>query len=113
VESGRAVAFVFDDILLSTLVASSKDPAQFAISAEALSVEPYGIMLRKDDAPFKTLVDATMTRLYTSGQAARIYAKWFEQPIPPRNVRLDVPMSPQLKKVMIRPTDSGDPRDYE
>jgi glutamate/aspartate transport system substrate-binding protein len=113
VESGRAAAFVMDDILLYGLVANSKNPKQFAISHEALSVEPYGIMVRKDDVEFKKVVDAAMTKIYKSGEGAKIYAKWFTKPIPPRNINLNIPMSPQLKKVMANPTDSGDPKDYQ
>jgi len=113
VESGRAAAFVMDDILLFGLVANSKNPKQFAISKDALSVEPYGIMLRKDDAEFKKVVDAAMSKIYKSGEAAKLYAKWFQHPIPPRNINLNVPMSAQLKKVMSHPTDSGDPSDYK
>jgi glutamate/aspartate transport system substrate-binding protein len=113
VESGRAAAFVMDDILLFGLVANSKNPKQFAISHEPLSIEPYGIMLRKDDAAFKKVVDAAMTKLYKSGEAAKIYTKWFQRPIPPRKINLNVPMSPQLKRVMANPTDSGDPNDYK
>jgi glutamate/aspartate transport system substrate-binding protein len=102
-----------DDILLYGLVANSKNPKQFAISSEALSIEPYGIMLRKDDTEFKKVVDAAMTKIYKSGEGAKIYAKWFTKPIPPRNINLNIPMSPQLKKVMANPTDSGDPNDYK
>jgi glutamate/aspartate transport system substrate-binding protein len=113
VESGRAAAFVMDDILLYGLVANSKNPKQFVISKEALSVEPYGIMLRRDDPEFKKVVDAAMTKIYKSGEGAKLYAKWFQKPIPPRGINLNVPMSPQLKKVMAHPTDSGDPADYK
>jgi glutamate/aspartate transport system substrate-binding protein len=113
VESGRAAAFVMDDILLYGLVANSKNPKQFAISQEALSVEPYGIMLRKGDSEFKKVVDDAMIKIYKSGEGAKIYAKWFLRPIPPRNINLNVPMSSQLKKVMAHPTDSGDPKDYQ
>ena len=113
VESGRAAAFVMDDILLYGLVANSKNPKQFAISTEALSVEPYGIMLRKGDSEFKKVVDDAMIKIYKSGEGTKIYNKWFLHPIPPRNINLNVPMSPQLKKVMAHPTDSGDPKDYQ
>jgi glutamate/aspartate transport system substrate-binding protein len=113
VESGRAAAFVMDDILLFGLVANSKNPKDFAISQEALSVEPYGIMLRKDDAAFKKVVDAAMVKHYKSPEAAKLYARWFQQPIPPRRINLNVPMSAQLKKVMASPTSSGDPKDYQ
>jgi glutamate/aspartate transport system substrate-binding protein len=113
VESGRAAAFVMDDILLYGLVANSKKPKDFAISKDALSVEPYGIMVRKDDVAFKKVVDAAMTKIYKSGEGAKIYAKWFTKPIPPRNINLNVPMSAALKKVMASPTDSPDPAVYK
>ena len=113
VESGRAAAFVMDDILLFGLVANSKNPKQFEISKEALSVEPYGIMVRKDDAAFKKVVDAALTKVYKSGEGAKLYAKWFQKPIPPRHINLNVPMSASLKKVMANPTDSPDPAAYK
>ena len=113
VETGRAVAFVMDDILLYSLVAQSRSPKDYVISAEALSVEPYGIMLRKDDKEFKKLADETLTRVYKSGEVNKIYDKWFQKPIPPRNINLNVPMSAQLKKVVANPTSSGDPNDYK
>lgn len=113
VETGRAAAFVMDDILLVGLVATSKSPKNFAISQDALSVEPYGIMLRKDDEAFKKVVDAAMTQIYKSGQINAIYQKWFQKPIPPKNINLNLPMSPQLKKVIANPTSSGDPNDYK
>ena len=105
VETGRAVAFVMDDILLYSLVASSKAPKDYAISADALSVEPYGIMLRKDDAAFKKVVDGAMTAIYKSGEINKIYDKWFMKPIPPKNINLNVPMSAAFKKVVANPTD--------
>ena len=113
VETGRAVAFVMDDILLYSLVAQSRSPKDYVISAEALSVEPYGIMLRKDDPEFKKVVDGAMTNVYKSGEINKIYDKWFQKPIPPRGLNLNVPMSEQFKKVIAKPTDSGDPNDYK
>jgi len=113
VETGRAVAFVMDDILLYSLAAQSRSPKDYEISPDALSVEPYGIMLRKDDTEFKKVVDAAMTHIYKSGEINKIYAKWFEHPIPPKNINLNIPMSPQFKKVVANPTSSGDPNDYK
>ena len=112
VETGRAVAFVMDDILLYSLVAGSKSPQSYEISADALSVEPYGIMLRRDDAPFKKVVDETMMTTYRSGAINPIYDKWFLKPIPPKGINLDVPMGAAFKKVIASPTDSGDPAGY-
>jgi glutamate/aspartate transport system substrate-binding protein len=113
VETGRAVAFVMDDILLYSLAAQSRNPKDYAISTVALSVEPYGIMLRRDDPAFKKVVDNAMVQTYKSGAINGIYDKWFQKPVPPRNINLNVPMSEQFKKVIKNPTDSGDPKDYQ
>jgi glutamate/aspartate transport system substrate-binding protein len=113
VETGRAVAFVMDDILLAGLAAQSRSPNDYEISSVALSVEPYGIMVRKDDKAFKDVADKALSQVYKSGEINAIYAKWFQKPVPPKNVNLNLPMSPALKKVMANPTSSGDPKAYE
>ncbi len=113
VDTGRAVAFVMDDILLFSLVATSRNPADWTISDDALSVEPYGIMLRKDDTAFKKAVDNAMINLYKSGEVNKIYEKWFLTPVPPKGINLNVPMSAPFKKVVANPTDSGDPAAYQ
>ena len=113
VETGRAVAFVMDDILLYSLAAQSRSPGDYAISPEALSVEPYGIMLRRDDVAFKKVVDNAMIQTYKSGAIDAIYGKWFLKPIPPKGLNLNVPMSEPFKKVIANPTDSGDPAAYK
>jgi glutamate/aspartate transport system substrate-binding protein len=112
VETGRAVAFFMDDILLYSLVASSRNPGDWIIGNEAYTVEPYGIMMRRDDAAFKKVVDGAINNLYKSGEINKIYDKWFLKPIPPKGVNLNLPMSAQFKKVVAKPTDSGDPKDY-
>lgn len=113
VETGRAVAFVMDDIILAGLAAQSRTPADYEISSVALSVEPYGIMLRKDDKAFKAVVDKAMTDIYKSGQINAIYSKWFEKPVPPKGVNMNLPMTAAFKKVVANPTSSGDPKVYE
>jgi glutamate/aspartate transport system substrate-binding protein len=113
VETGRAAAFVMDDILLYSLVATSKAPGDYAISADALSVEPYGIMVRRDDVAFKKVVDAAMVNTYKSGAINGIYNKWFLSPVPPKGINLNVPMGAAFKKVVANPTDSGDPAAYK
>ena len=113
VETGRAAAFVMDDILLYSLQASSRNPKEFVISKQQLSLQPYGMMMRKNDPEFKKLVDDTIAHVYKSGEINKIYAKWFEKPIPPKGIDLKVPMSAELKKVIAHPTDSGDPKAYE
>jgi len=113
VETGRAVAFFMDDILLYSLVANSRNPNEWVISADALTVEPYGIMLRRDDPDFKKVVDGAVRNLYKTGQINAIYEKWFLKPVPPKGVNLNVPMGTVFKKVIENPTDSGDPKDYQ
>jgi glutamate/aspartate transport system substrate-binding protein len=114
VETDRAVAFVMDDILLASLVAGSKEPGAYVISTDAFSKpEPYGIMLRKDDPAFKKVVDAATAQVYTSGEGAKIYDKWFMQKIPPKGLNLNVPMGPELKQEFAKPSDSPDPDSYK
>jgi glutamate/aspartate transport system substrate-binding protein len=113
VETGRAVAFVMDDILLAGLVANSRNPGEYELSKEFLSLEPYGIMLRKDDAAFQKIADDATADLYKSGRINAIYDKWFQKPIPPKGVNLGIPMSEQLKKIFANPTHTGDPKAYE
>ncbi|MGK6309200.1 transporter substrate-binding domain-containing protein [Variovorax sp. DT-64] len=105
VESGRAVAFAMDDILLYGLMANAKNPAEFEVVGEALQVEPYACMLAKDDTAFKKLVDDTFIGLMKSGEFEKLYNKWFLQPIPPKNVPLNLPMSPQLRENIKSPSD--------
>ena len=114
VETGRAVAFVMDDILLASLAASSANPGQWQISTEAMSLpEPYGIMLRKDDPAFKKVVDAAMVNIYKSGEINKIYAKWFTSPIPPKGINLNMPMTAVFKNLTANPIDSADPAAYK
>lgn len=113
VETDRAVAFVMDDILLASLAAGSKDPDAYVISKDAFSKpEPYGIMLRKDDLPFKKVVDAATAELYKSPDGAKLYDKWFMQKIPPKGLNLNVPMGPEQKKAFAQPSDSPEPDAY-
>ncbi|MEY3296551.1 MAG: hypothetical protein RLZZ451_2599 [Pseudomonadota bacterium] len=97
VGSGRADAFAMDDILLYGLAASAANPAEWAVVGEAIQVEPYAIMLRKDDPTFKALVDGVLARLMDSGEFERLYTRWFQQPIPPKGVNLNAPMPRELR----------------
>jgi glutamate/aspartate transport system substrate-binding protein len=113
VETGRAAAFVQDDVILAGLIAISKDPKAYVISDDAFSKpEPYGIMLRKDDVAFKAIADAATAALYRSPEGAALYAKWFTQAIPPKGINLNIPMSPALKRAFENPKDSPDPAAY-
>jgi glutamate/aspartate transport system substrate-binding protein len=96
-ESGRADAFVMDGQILAGNIATAKNPADYKIVGEVLNVEPIAIMLRKDDTAFKKLADDTVRDLAKSGELAKIYDKWFVQPIPPKNTRVGLPASDATK----------------
>jgi glutamate/aspartate transport system substrate-binding protein len=113
VETDRAAAFVMDDVLLAGFVAGAKSPAAYAISEDAFSKpEPYAAMLRRDDAPFKALVDKATAALYESPEMVTIYNKWFTQPVPPRGLNFNLAVSPELKQAFKQPSDSPDPSHY-
>jgi glutamate/aspartate transport system substrate-binding protein len=96
-ESGRAEAFVMDGQILAGNIATAKNPADFKIVGEVLSVEPIAIMMRKDDPAFKKLADDTIREMQKSGDLAKVYDKWFVQPIPPKNTRVGLPASETTK----------------
>jgi len=105
VETGRAVAFGMDDILLYGLRASALNPSELAVVGEPIQVEPYAIMLRKDDPAFKKLVDDTIVGMMKSGEFEQLYKKWFQSPIPPKGINLQVPMSKELADNIKNPSD--------
>jgi ABC-type amino acid transport substrate-binding protein len=100
VQSGRAEAFGMDDILLYGLKASAANPAELAVVGDPIQVEPYAIMLRKDDPAFKKLVDDTLASMMKSGEFEALYKKWFQSPIPPKGINLSAPMSKELRDNM-------------
>ena len=104
-ESGRADAFVMDGQILAGNIAKSKNPADVRIVGEVLSVEPIACMLRKDDAPFKKAVDDSIKGMIKSGELAKLYDKWFMQPIPPSNTKVGLPLSEATKAAWANPND--------
>jgi glutamate/aspartate transport system substrate-binding protein len=97
VADGRAVAFPMDDVLLYGLISKASKPDEFAVVGRYLSVEPYAIMLRKDEPAFERLVDRTLNEMFQSGEVRRIYARWFS------TKDLTVPMSQYLKEAFVIP----------
>ncbi|BAP41206.1 glutamate/aspartate ABC transporter substrate-binding protein [Pseudomonas sp. 21LCFQ02] len=108
-ESGRAVAFMMDDALLAGEMAKAKKPTDWEVTGTAQSYEIYGCMVRKGDEAFKKAVDDAIVALYKSGEINKIYAKWFESPIPPKGLNLNFPMSDELKKLIAEPNDKPAP----
>ena len=104
-ESGRADAFVMDGQILAGLISKSKNPADFKIVGEVLSVEPIAIMYRKDDPAFKKAVDDSVRNMMKSGEIAKLYDKWFMQPIPPANTKVGLALSEATKAAWANPND--------
>jgi len=104
-ESGRADAFVMDGQILAGLISKSKNPNDYAIVGEVLSVEPIAIMYRKDDPAFKKAVDDSVRNMAKSGDVAKLYDKWFMQPIPPSNTKVGLPASDLTKAAWANPND--------
>jgi len=104
-ESGRADAFVMDGQILAGLVSKAKNPADYKILGEVLSVEPISCMMRKDDPAFKKAVDDSIKAMVKSGELAKMYDKWFMQPIPPANTKVGLPLSDATKNAWNNPND--------
>ena len=105
VETGRAGAWMEDDILIAGFRANAKNPTDFKLLDKSYPSDPYALMLRKDDNQFKTLVDETLAKLMHSGEFERLYAQWFESPIPPRAINIQLPLSDALKRTIKEPND--------
>jgi glutamate/aspartate transport system substrate-binding protein len=106
-ETGRAVAFMMDDALLYGEMAKARKPGDWIVTGTAQSKEAYGCMVRKDDPGFKKVVDAALTKALTSGDAEKIYSKWFLNPIPPKGLNLNMPLSDEMKAAFKAPNDKA------
>ncbi|MBB1604501.1 amino acid ABC transporter substrate-binding protein [Variovorax sp. UMC13] len=107
VESGRAQAFVLDDILLAGQIANARNPKDFVITGESLRTENQALMLRKDDPEFKALVDRVVGGMMKSGEMEKLYNKWFTSPIPPKNININYPLNAETKEAFANPSSKG------
>ena len=105
VETGRARAWMEDDVLLAGFRANAKSPADFKLLDKSYPSDPYALMIRKDDPQFKALVDEALAQLMRSGEFEKLYTQWFERPIPPKGVNMDLPMSDALRHDIKEPND--------
>jgi glutamate/aspartate transport system substrate-binding protein len=103
VKSGRAAAFATDDVSLSNLIANASDPNAYEIFGPVLVSEHYAIMMRKDDSGLKKLVNRALIQIMSSGEASRLYTRWFMNPIPPSGINLNLPMSAELSRIFANP----------
>lgn len=106
-ETGRAVAFMMDDALLYGELAKAKKPGDWVVTGTPQSREAYGCVLRRDDAPFKKVVDDAIAGVMKSGEAEKIYAKWFMNPVPPKGLNLNFPLSDDMKALYKNPSDKA------
>ena len=106
-QSGRVVAFMLDDALLAGERAKARKPEDWVIVGTPQSKEAYGMMIPKGDNDFKKLVDETIAQAETSGEAAKLYQKWFQSPIPPKGLNLDLPLSDEMKELFKNPNDKA------
>jgi ABC-type amino acid transport substrate-binding protein len=106
-ETGRAVAYMMDDVLLAGTRSLSAKPSEYVLVGTPQSSEAYGFMLRKDDPDFKKLVDDTMREVMKGPEIKTMYAKWFTKPVPPKNINFDFPMSDALQKLYANPNDTA------
>lgn len=112
-ENRQADAYVATETTLASFVARSRNGGDYMLSKKPVWIAPFAIMLRKNDPEFKQLADGVIADLFTSGRIAEIYGKWFEAPIPPDNIVLQIPMRPELKKLLAHPIDSPRAADYD
>lgn len=112
-ENDRADAFFLDDVILASLAARSRNPKGYHLVGEAMSIEPYSIMVRKDDTAFKAVLDRGLKKMIETGEMQALYKKWFEQPIPPQNITLNYGASDLTKKAWAKPSDSAEAEAYK
>jgi glutamate/aspartate transport system substrate-binding protein len=106
-QSGRAAAFMLDDALLAGERAKARNPSDWIIVGTPQSKEAYGMMLTKGDTQFKKLVDDVIAKAQTSGEAEKLYTKWFMSPIPPKGLNLNLPLSDDMKQLFKSPNDKA------
>src|SRR5919106_5027764 len=104
VDTGRAVAFPMDDVLLYGLKANAKNPSEWAVVGDYLSEDPYAVMIRKDDPEWQTFVNKVIGGLMKSGEIRKLYSKWFQSPIPPKGINLNLPVSDRLEQLFRNPS---------
>ena len=104
-ETGRADAFVMDGSILAGNISKSKNAKDFVIVGEPLSTEPIACLVRKNDPAFLKAVNDSIARQANDGTLAKLWDKWFIQPIPPANVAVGLPLSDATKNAWANPNN--------
>ena len=106
-QTDRADAFFMDRDVLGSLLSRAKDKDDYVITGKPQTKEALACMLRKDDPQFKALVDGVIAKMQTSGEAAKMYDRWFMAPIPPDGVVLNAPLTEAMKELYAHPNDQS------
>ncbi len=102
-ETDRADAWITDDVLLAAYRAQAREPGRYVLLDKRHTIEPLALMHRKGDSSFERAVDAEVSNLFRTGQVEQLYQRWFQRPIPPRDINLELPPSRLLKEIFRTP----------
>ena len=69
-------AFASDQIVLIGQIIGAKNPKRYSLSEDTFSYEPYGFIVRRNDADFRLVANRALVQLYRSGQHVQIFDKW-------------------------------------
>ncbi|AQS52208.1 amino acid ABC transporter substrate-binding protein [Paenalcaligenes hominis] len=104
-ETGRADVFVMDGSILAANISKARNPADFKIVGETLSVEPIACMLRKNDDKLKAAINKSIQRQIEDGTLNTLWDKWFLQPTPPAGTVIGLELSEATKDAWANPND--------
>jgi glutamate/aspartate transport system substrate-binding protein len=105
VVSGKVDGFAMDDVLLFGLRASHSKPQDLKVIGKPITIEPYALAFALRNPDFKAVVDAELRRLITTRELHQLYDKWFQQPIAPNGINLEMRMPHLMVDSFKFPTD--------
>ncbi len=73
---GDIDALASDQIVLIGLVIEAAEPQRYSLVSEIFSYEPYGFVIRRNDADFRLVVNRAISEIYRSDRHADIFFKW-------------------------------------
>jgi len=78
-QARKVDAFASDQVVLIGEILQSGDPRAYSLSSDLFSYEPYGLVVRRNDADFRLVADRALAQLYRSGQIEELFNRWFGQ----------------------------------